>query len=320
MSLRFDNNIMNENNKLLDSIFLRDTGNGRIYKFATADQLCNPNLLDNWYFVNPINQRGQTEYTTNYAIDRWWLQDSTSLNVVDGGVNVIGKWDIEQFFEKALPNGTYTLSLLYKNKTGSDPLRLIAANRSSGDIAQMLTKDASGIICVTFTSGNCDKIVAGFAGSTDNVATFIAAKLELGDTQTLAHKEGDTWVLNEIPDYGEQLARCQRHAFSPLYEAYATAVICNLFISRVEKGIAFGEVTLPVSMRSKPVFSGNASKFWIVPENGGEPSHPTLIYVMGLSADKAMIQVNGSYAANTQYILYIENPFTSADFLLSADL
>lgn len=39
--------------------------------------------------------------------------------------------------------------------------------------------------------------------------TVLAAKLELGDTQTLAHKEGDTWVLNEIPDFGEQLARCE---------------------------------------------------------------------------------------------------------------
>ena len=81
----------------------------------------NPNLLDNWYFGRPVNQRGQTEYTSNYTIDRWWLQADTSLNVVDGGVNVIGKWDIEQFFEKALPNRTYTLSLLYKDKTGSDP-------------------------------------------------------------------------------------------------------------------------------------------------------------------------------------------------------
>lgn len=171
----------------------------------------NPNLLDNWYFGRPVNQRGQTEYTSNYTIDRWWLQADTSLHVVDDGVNVISRWDIEQFFEKALPNGTYTLSLLYKDKTGSDPLRLIAANRSSGDVAQKITKDASGLLSVTFTSGNCDKVSAGFAGSTDNVATFIAIKLELGDTQTLAHKENGVWVLNEVPDYGEQLRRCQRY-------------------------------------------------------------------------------------------------------------
>lgn len=35
-----------------------------------------------------------------------------------------------------------------------------------------------------------------------------AVKLELGDAQTLAHKENDKWVLNEIPDFGEQLRKC----------------------------------------------------------------------------------------------------------------
>ena len=164
----------------------------------------NPNLLDNWYFGNPVNQRGQTEYTedTTYTIDRWWLQYDTTLSVVDGGIKIGGKWDVQQYFENTLPNATYTLSLLYKDRTGSDPLRLIAGNRSSGDVAQKVTKDASGLLSVTFTSGNCDKVSAGFAGSTDNVATFIAIKLELGDTQTLAHKENGVWVLNEIPDFG----------------------------------------------------------------------------------------------------------------------
>jgi hypothetical protein len=34
--------------------------------------MVNPNLLDNWYFGNPVNQRGQTEYTAaGYTIDRW---------------------------------------------------------------------------------------------------------------------------------------------------------------------------------------------------------------------------------------------------------
>lgn len=36
----------------------------------------NPNLLDNWYFKYPINQRGKTTYDTSresaYTIDRWW--------------------------------------------------------------------------------------------------------------------------------------------------------------------------------------------------------------------------------------------------------
>lgn len=42
----------------------------------------------------------------------------------------------------------------------------------------------------------------------------IAAKLELGSVQTLAHKEGDTWVLNDPPpDLALELAKCQRYYY-----------------------------------------------------------------------------------------------------------
>ena len=171
----------------------------------------NPNLLDNWYFGNPVNQRGQTEYTGNatYSIDRWWMQYETTLSIVDGGIKIGGKWDVQQYFENTLPNATYTLSLLYRDRTGSDPLRLIAGNRTDGDLAQTESKDASGILSVTFSTATANKVNFGFTGSTDNSAIIIAIKLELGDTQTLAHKENGVWVLNEIPDFGEQMRRCQ---------------------------------------------------------------------------------------------------------------
>lgn len=43
----------------------------------------NENLLDNWYFPDPINQRGQEEYTGRriYCIDRWALHaGNTTFN------------------------------------------------------------------------------------------------------------------------------------------------------------------------------------------------------------------------------------------------
>lgn len=171
----------------------------------------NPNLLDNWYFGNPVNQRGQTKYTEGgaYALDRWWTQYDTTLSIVDGGIKIGGKWDVQQYFENTLPNATYTLSLLYKDRTGSDPLRLLIGNRTDGDLAQTESKDASGILSVTFSTAKLNKVNFGFIGSTDNSALIIAIKLELGDTQTLAHKENGVWVLNEIPDFGEQLRRCE---------------------------------------------------------------------------------------------------------------
>ena len=213
----------------------------------------NPNLLDNWYFGNPVNQRGQTEYTedTTYTIDRWWLQYDTTLSVVDGGIKIGGKWDVQQYFENTLPNATYTLSLLYKDRTGSDPLRLIAGNRTDGDIAQTESKDASGILSVTFSTATSNKVYFGFAGSVDNSATIIAAKLELGSTQTLAHKENGVWVLNEIPDFGEQLRRCQRYLFSTRGTTnYVCAVSGYISVDGTEAIIV---VPTPVSLRATPV-------------------------------------------------------------------
>lgn len=170
----------------------------------------NPNLLDNWYFGNPVNQRGQTEYTgLTYCIDRWKLQYVTQLAIVDGGVKLTGNWDITEYFEN-MPAGTYTLSLLYKDSSTTDLHADI--NEASGNlIKRATTTQLSGLMSVTTTTDKLGGVVIGFLGGAENSATLIAAKLELGDTQTLAHKEGDEWVLNEIPNYGEQLRRCQRY-------------------------------------------------------------------------------------------------------------
>lgn len=207
----------------------------------------NPNLLDNWYFGNPVNQRGLTEYTAGgaYTLDRWWAQYDTTLSIVDGGIKIGGKWDVQQYFETTLPNATYTLSLLYKDKTGSDPLRLIAGNRTDGDLAKTESKDASGILSVTFSTAKLNKVNFGFTGSTDNSATIIAIKLELGDTQTLAHKENGVWVLNEIPDFGEQLRRCQRY-FVRLTNAYGYGWTYS-------SSVANFLVPLPTTLRANPV-------------------------------------------------------------------
>ena len=84
-----------------------------------APQLSNPNLLDNWYFGNPVNQRGQTEYNTmSYAIDRWrtWTEPTSAwLKVVDGGIKVA--YTFFQYFEKAVIDGilgkNVTISILF---------------------------------------------------------------------------------------------------------------------------------------------------------------------------------------------------------------
>lgn len=277
----------------------------------------NPNLLDNWYFGRPVNQRGQTEYTGNatYAIDRWWTQYETTLSIVDGGIKIGGKWDVQQYFETTLPNATYTLSLLYKDKTGSDPLRLIAGNRTDGDLAQTESKDASGILSVTFSTAKSNKVNFGFTGSTDNSATIIAIKLELGDTQTLAHKENGVWVLNEIPDFGEQLRRCQRYLFSA---RGTTNYVCvgSGYIS-VDGTEAIIVVPTPVSLRATPVCMVNGILHVDTSYGEGVTGNNVSLLNVGNGSLGIRMKIIGSATPKSPCFMWID---INNNLLFSADL
>lgn len=196
---------------------------------ALAPQISNPNLLDNWYFANPVNQRGQTERTgsqSGYFIDRWKFGSyDQTVTVTESGLHwstAAGIWCtqiIENF--DALIGRTLTLSAIIDGVLYSVTGVL---NESSGISAQTvgnlkleLSHDEKGARFVTYTSPS-------------PIVTITAAKLELGTQQTLAHQDADgNWVLNEIPDYREQLARCQRYfqLYSAADKRPAKAVDCR---------------------------------------------------------------------------------------------
>lgn len=277
----------------------------------------NPNLLVNWYFGRPVNQRGQTEYTTGgvYTLDRWWMQYDTTLSIVDGGIKIGGKWDVHQYFENTLPNATYTLSLLYKDRTGSDPLRLIAGNRTDGDLAQTESKDASGILSITFSTAKSNKVNFGFTGSTDNSAIIIAIKLELGDTQTLAHKENGVWVLNEIPDYGEQLRRCQSYLFSA---RGTTNYVCvgSGYIS-VDGTEAIIVVPTPVSLRATPVCMVNGILHVDTSYGEGVTGNNVSLLNVGNGSLGIRMKIIGSATPKSPCFMWID---INNNLLFSADL
>ena len=185
-------------------------------------QYSNSNLLDNWYFGNPVNQRGQTSYTAaGYGIDRWYLNLSSStaggIQILDDCIQFIangGTHIIEQRIEglEDISGKTVTLSVLV------DTFGLVSVTTVLGSIKYKYFNGSTasdGYMSVEQKSSGIVSIVIGSNGTTRKV---YAAKLELGTTQTLAHQENGVWVLNEIPNYGEQLARCQRY-----FQLYSTA-------------------------------------------------------------------------------------------------
>ena len=192
----------------------------------------NPNLLDNWYFGNPVNQRGQTVYESSssksvYTVDRveWWGQyaDGIPLTVTsDGLVAKSGQTSKYQSIDMYIPSEGLAgrkikFSVLYKS-TGTFYIGIDGLGTSYGGKASSDWNLYESIFTVPAEWSNDTFHL--FVGLNENDMTFTlnAWKLELGDQQTLAHKDADgNWVLNEIPNYGEQLARCQRY-----FQTFAT--------------------------------------------------------------------------------------------------
>lgn len=175
----------------------------------------NPNLLDNGYFGNPVNQRGQTEYTGDgYTIDRWRIGTgkNMALSISDDKLSIVTDTVDSYFnFEQSLEakvfrvGATYTLSFLVDNYRNINQLYFSAV--------KSIFIFTDNLVTMTFT---VDSLISsnpfiGIQFKTNTTTSLFAAKLELGSTQTLAHREGDRWILNEVPDYGEQLRRCQMY-------------------------------------------------------------------------------------------------------------
>ena len=234
----------------------------------------NPNLLDNWYFRNPINQRqgrivkpNTTYYSDNqlttaagttgayvtayryatgtangvnyasfkledsdtaptyyaapenvvrgytgagYGPDRWSKTGEPVITLTENGLKLSSasqyQW-LQTVLEQNLVGKQVTLSILY-----SDGVLQSGTNEVS-ETAKSFFYRNNWFARVYGVNGNT--IVQFFNGGGGELE-ITAIKLELGSQQTLAHQdENGNWVLNEIPDYGEQLRRCQRYYYRP---------------------------------------------------------------------------------------------------------
>nr|DAG64395.1 MAG TPA: tail fiber protein [Caudoviricetes sp.] len=193
-------------------IFVPSNDMSRAFVIVPPRFTVNPNLLDNWYFANPVNQRGQTSYTgAGYTVDRWRIGSSGTL-IVHGDYITFNAGDatilrnLEEQLEH-IPVGTYTLSTLMANGNGAN----LVIGSDNTYISQPIVSDTKHLVSMTFTRKNAESVCTVFLQCPNKDVAFYAAKLEFGSTQTLAHLENGNWVLNEIPDYGEQLRRCQRY-------------------------------------------------------------------------------------------------------------
>ena len=206
---------------------------------------CNPNLLDNWYFGNPVNQRGQTSYTgAGYGIDRWKRTSSDGITTLNEGyMSLVGNGaNLAQILEgdiyKYLRGKEVTLSILARGNVA-----IISEDFINSFSAAYLQSETFTVVSKTITvRSDANRFIYNVQPQDGDPNDIVAVKLELGSQQTLAHQENGAWVLNEIPDYGEQLRRCQRYYFAPAH---------------LNGLVAGGKcvINYPVIMRATPVFS-----------------------------------------------------------------
>lgn len=192
---------------------------------AVNTKICNKNLLQNWYFANPVNRQGKTTYTnTGYTIDRWRVANAgLTVSVHDGYIHLsraeaTGNKYFAQPVDMYESGKVFTFSALVSGENDI-PVELgytVSGNASSG--GKVTLEKVWQLLSYTFTLPQADAktFSVWFRPSADNnfgnqSVSIIAAKLELGPVQTLAHKEGNEWVLNEIPDYAEQYAICSQY-------------------------------------------------------------------------------------------------------------
>lgn len=196
---------------------------------------CNANLLRNGTFPAGciVNQRGKTSYAgTGYGVDMWYTTGATlSVDVTAEGVKLYKNdatanpaW-AQALETDAAVGQTVTVSMLYKGSGEGASLRVA----QSGGIVTLSNVSDWTLAQKTFALEKWsvgtlqDRAIVAiqcFENMAVNQGLYIKAiKLELGEQQTLAHQNGDgAWVLNELPDYGGELLRCQRY-----YQVYTTA-------------------------------------------------------------------------------------------------
>jgi len=223
-------------------------------ELASLDQTSNPNLLDNWYFADPVNQRGLTEYGEGYTIDRWclYVSGTTTISIGNGvviheGAGGYFQQRLERSKMEKLLGQAATLSVLIDNQLYSATALLgYPGNRC---IIRGLPVGESSLF---WDDVKCE-VNFSLTGGT---GVLQAVKLELGPVQTLAHQDASgNWVLSDPPpDPALELAKCQRYQFvigNRLLAPFGT------FVSRAS-GRASAFIPLP-TMRAAPTvtFYGN---------------------------------------------------------------
>lgn len=257
---------------------------------AAKVQPCNRNLIINWYFGNPVNQRdvSGTISSAGYFLDRWKLV-SGSVTINTDGITLNGT--MQQVLETA-PVGTVT--------------------------ASALTQAGVGEVVPTYNSATKTVTV------TANGKKLVAVKLEIGSQQTLAHQEDGVWVLNEIPDYGEELTKCMRYlqVLAAPYDTSGNGVAIGYANNTVDLWVPI-PLAVPMRISPTPTIPTGGVALFKVGKTSNNPKDVTRVtggWAMqtgGACSMRSLIFTSSGLTAGETYALFMRQ---GAQIVLSAEL
>ena len=320
----------------IDDVHINNVDTWSSQKISTM--VCRPNLLDNWYFGNPVNQRGQSSYNNSgYAIDRWAFSSAdasaTKQITIQSDCCYIDITDTAQYqgsgysqlLNDTLAGKEVTLSVFVSEITGT--LILEARTATWGDHGQLaISTPGVHSLTVSVQSNELSNFrFCLFSETIQNLKVKIkAVKLELGNSQTLAHLEGSTWVLNEIPNYDEQIFRCKSstadsndiYANNPPVYSDEIGIVVNGNITNHVGGASIGQYVILKNSTITGKADGLYTAAKVIPAN-------TAIDGTYLSGDSQGNPISGgglNDLVSMQDVIRINEPFEIVNSSVVSDL
>lgn len=206
----------NLDGELTDTIEQVDTQAGEI---TDLQRRGNPNLLLNWHFANPINQRGKTSYTAQGPNIDAWANDNSHTIITVGNDYLTLESNSASYAgillqrcpvsSAVLVGAAMTFSAVYRgrlrfNASIGSTIRSSYYESEDWDVASwtMTMPSAAGADYLEFWI-NID------GGAEVNHADIMAVKAEFGTMQTLARIESGSVIINDPISCDTELVKCR---------------------------------------------------------------------------------------------------------------
>lgn len=303
---------------------------------ATKVQPCNRKLLINWYFGNPVNQRGKTTYSgAGYGIDQWKAEAVTPnvTTIKDGYIELSQNALIEQILEEPyslcekqvtasilLTTGLYTFTTTIPSK---EELSAVTTDKNLGNTHFVVNGNDVGYIDLLHTKAHNTMLrLRAFEGYTVGA---IAVGLELGPQQTLAHQDSSgAWVLNELPDYGEQLIKCMRYlqVLAAPYDTSGNGVAIGYANNTVDLWVPI-PLAVPMRISPTPTIPTSGVSLFKVGKTSNAPKDVTKVtggWAMqtgGACTTRSLIFTASGLTAGETYALFLRQ---GAQIVFSSEL